>query len=60
MEKIKNNKDYAWIDENRNDRITVNREDFEDELDRALYYGLISKKAYTGLLSWFDGYKSKK
>lgn len=53
-------KSNIWIDESHNDRITIDREDFEDELDRALYYDLISKNAYTSLLSWFDGYKSKK
>ena len=57
---LKIKKSDIWIDESHNNRIVIERENFEDALDKALYYGLMSKKAYRGLLSWFNEYKTKK
>lgn len=48
-----------WIDKNYNDRITIDRKDFVNELSRALYYDVITQKASTILLQWFDEYKNK-
>ena len=50
----------VWIDENHNDKITIDRKDFEDELKEILYYDLITRRAFTGLLQWFDEYKNEK
>lgn len=47
-----------WIDKSHNDRILLEREDFVDELNKALYYNIISKKASTIFLQWFDEYKN--
>ena len=50
----------VWIDKSYNDRITIDRKDFVDELSRALYYNVISKKASTIFLQWFDEYENIK
>ena len=50
----------VWIDKSYNDRITIDRKDFVDELSRALYYNVISKKASTIFLQWFDEHENTK
>lgn len=49
----------VWIDKSHNDKITIDRKDFVDELSRALYYNVITKKASTIFLQWFDEYKNE-
>lgn len=53
---IRKNKDKVWIDKSHNDRISIERKDFVNELSRALYYNIISQKASTIFLQWFDEY----
>ena len=49
----------VWIDKSHNDKITIDRKDFVDELDEALYYDVISLKASKIFLRWFDEYKNE-
>ena len=47
-----------WIDTTHNDRILLERKDFKNELDRAIYYNRMSKETSTIFLKWFDEYKN--
>ena len=57
IKKIKND---VWIDKSHNDKIIIDRRDFEDELKIALYYNTISRTAFAGLLQWFDKFSNEK